>query len=142
MNKKRPFGVGFIAVVNGIAFLTTLLFWGLVFIRHAVPFPSELSDIVGKANAATTYGFMICDTVYSLPLLFIGTFGIWRMSSLGWTAAQMANILWIYSITLILIRDLNSKLSPGGVIFIPFAVISVWSIIYLWKQRDLFWGKY
>jgi hypothetical protein len=94
-----------------------------------------------RANAATTYGFGISDLVWSLPLLFLSCVGLWRLRSWGWTAAQMTNALWVYSMTVVLIRDFYTTLSPGGMLFTPFAIIAVWATYYLWKHRELFWGR-
>jgi hypothetical protein len=138
---KRPTGVSAIAIINGIAFLLTLAFWGTVAIRKLVPFPSELSVMSERANAAVTWGFLVGDIVFSAPLLLLATVGLWRPSALGWTAAQMVNILWVYSMTVVLMRDAFTVLSPGGVLFFPFAFIAVWATVYLWKRRSLFWAS-
>jgi hypothetical protein len=50
----------------------------------------------------------------------------------------MANILWVYSMTVILYRDAHSAFSPGGLLFVPFAVVALWAIPYLWVNRGLF----
>ncbi|MGA3245467.1 MAG: hypothetical protein ABSE41_12685 [Bacteroidota bacterium] len=136
---KRPFGVSAIAIINGIAFFLTLAFWGTVAFKKLVPFPSELTVISERANAAVTWGFLIGDIAFSAPLLLIATMGLWRPSALGWTAAQMVNILWVYSMTVVLMRDAFTVFSPGGMLFLPFALNAVWATIYLWKHRSLFW---
>jgi hypothetical protein len=135
----RPTGVSALAIINGIAFFLTLAFWGIVAFKKLVPFPSELSVMSERANAAVTWGFLLGDMLYSAPLLLLAAVGLWRLSALGWTAAQMANILWIYSMTVILLRDAYTVFSPGGLLFLPFPLISVWAIGYLWKRRSLFW---
>jgi hypothetical protein len=81
---------------------------------------------------------MIGDIAFSAPLLLLGTIGLWKPHAWGWTAAQMVNILWIYSMTIIM-RDDYTSFSPGGLLFTPFVPAAVWSMIYLWKQRRLFW---
>ena len=136
---KRPAGASAIAIINGIAFLLTLIFWGIVALKKLVPFPSELSVTSERANAAVTWGFLIGDIAFSAPLLFLATMGLWRPSALGWTAAQMVNILWVYSMTVVLIRDAFTVFSAGGMLFLPFAINAVWATIYLWKHRSLFW---
>ena len=132
---RRTGGLSFLSIVNGIALVITILFWGLVFFGHLVPFPWDLSSLADRANSAVTYGFMIGDILYSGPLLLMACLGIWRLTSWGWLAAQMANALWIYSMTVILFRDALTTLSPGGLLFIPFALIAVWAIPYLWFRR-------
>jgi hypothetical protein len=138
---RRPTGVTFIAVINGIAFLLTLLFWGTVAFSNAVPFPSGVEGIPDRANAATTWGFLIGDVAFSAPLLLLATIGLWKPRAWGWTAAQMTNILWIYSMTIIILRDAFTSFSPGGILFMPFVPVAVWSIFYLWRHRDLFWSE-
>jgi len=137
----RPIGITVNAIINGVAFLLTLLFWGAVAFSGLVPYPSEVSGIPERANAATTWGFLIGDIAFSAPLLFLATIGLWRPRAWGWTAAQMVNILWIYSMTIIIMRDAYTSFSPGGVLFIPFVPAAVWSMIYLWRKREIFWSR-
>lgn len=134
----RPWGLSFLSAVNGIAFVITLLFWAMVFFGRLVPLPGSLASVADRANAAVTYGFMVGDLVCSVPLLFLACTGLWRLKSWGWLTAQMVNILWIYSMTVILLRDAYTTLSPGGVLFIPFAIVAVWAIPYLWVRRENF----
>lgn len=91
-----------------------------------------------RANSAVTYGFMAGDVLYSVPLLLMACIGIWRLTSWGWMAAQMADILWIYSMTVILLRDAYTTVSPGGILFIPFTLVAIWAIPYLWAPRNDF----
>lgn len=136
----RPTGVTVNAIINGVAFLLTLLFWGTVAFSKLVPYPSDVSGIPERANAATTWGFLIGDLAFSAPLLLLGTIGLLRPRPWGWTAAQMVNILWLYSMTIVLLRDAYTSISPGGLLFAPFVPAAVWSMFYLWRQRKLFWS--
>ncbi|MFZ1290410.1 MAG: hypothetical protein WAR79_09975 [Melioribacteraceae bacterium] len=136
--KIRSAGITFLSIVNSVAFFITILFWGMVFFRRLVPFPGELSSLTERANSAVTYGFMIGDILYSAPLLLFSWFGLWRLKSWGWMSAQMANALWIYSMTIILLRDSYTSMSPGGLLFIPFTIVAIWSIPYLWMRRKDF----
>ncbi len=136
---KRPAGVTFIAIVNGIGFVITLLFWGAVYFETLVPRPASLTVLAERANAATTYGFLLGDILWSAPLLLLATIGLWRPRPWGWTSAQMVNALWIYSMTIVWMRDAYVTISPGALLFTPFAVIAIWATYYLWKQRNLFW---
>ena len=135
---KRPRGITFLAIVNLVAFVVTVMFWAFVYFGQLVPKPGSLESLTERANAAVTYGFMLGDVLYSVPLLVLAGIGLWRLRSWGWLAAQMANTLWIYSMTVILLRDFYSAWSPGGVLFIPFALVAVGSIPYLWIQRRAF----
>jgi hypothetical protein len=43
--------------------------------------------------------------------------------------------------TVIWVRDLYSgTLSPGAVVFAPFAAFAVWASVHLWRVRLRFWG--
>ncbi|MBN2426530.1 MAG: hypothetical protein JXR46_04475 [Calditrichaceae bacterium] len=137
-HKTRLTGFTFLAIINAVAFFVTIIFWGLVFFSHLIPFPGELSSSAERGNSAVTYGFMLGDVFYSAPLLLLAWLGLWKVKSWGWLAAQMANILWIYSMTVILLRDANTSMSPGGLLFIPFLLISIWAIPYLWINRKEF----
>lgn len=133
-------GVVVIASINGLGFLVTLVFWALVLFKKLVPPPGDLANLSERANAATTRGFMIGDMVWSAPLLLIAALGLWRLRPWGWTAAQMVNALWCFSMTVVLVRDAYTTLSPGGVIFFPFVPVAIWATYYLWKNRSIFWG--
>lgn len=138
MAGRRPAGVTLIAVVNGIAAVLHIAFWTLAFLR--LPCPWEAATSLERSLAATTYGFGIADAIWSFPLLLIGAIGLWRMRFWGWTAAQMANVLWWYSFTVLETRDFYTRvLSPGAVVFLPFVFFAFWAAAYLWKKRALFW---
>jgi hypothetical protein len=58
----------------------------------------------------------------------------------GWLSAQMVNLLWLYSMTAIWVRDLyGGQVSPGAVLFSAFPAFSVWAAWYLWRHRERFW---
>ncbi len=137
-DRNRSGGLTFLSIVNAVALFITVLFWGMVFFQRLVPFPSDLTSSADRANSAVTYGFMIGDIFYSAPLLLLAWLGIWRLKSWGWMAAQMTNALWIYSMTIILFRDVHTTMSPGGLLFIPFTIIAIWAIPFLWRHRKDF----
>jgi hypothetical protein len=133
----RPRGIGLIAVVNALAAALHIVFWTLAFLR--LPNPAAATSSVERAMYATTYGFGIADVVWSFPLLAISAVGLWRMRSWGWLAAQMANVLWWYSFTVLGTRDVYAKsLSPGMVVFLPFVLFAFWAATHLWRHRRLF----
>jgi hypothetical protein len=136
--RSRTRGITFISVVNGIGFVVTLGFWLTILATRIVPPPGTFGVLSERANAATTYGFAIGDLVWAAPLLFCSCAGLWRMRFWGWTAAQMTNALWIYSMTVVLFRDLHTSVTPGSILFTPFAVISIWATYHLWVRRRLF----
>ena len=137
-DRHRSGGLTILSIVNAVAFVITVLFWGMVFFRRLVPFPGDLTSLADRANSAVTYGFMMGDVLYSAPLLLFACGGIWKLRSWGWMAAQMANALWIYSMTVILFRDAYTTMSPGGLLFIPFTLVALWAVPYLWVHREDF----
>lgn len=133
----RPGPVTLIAAVNAAGFFFTLLFWTLVAFRLFLK--PDASVLMDRPTAASTLGFLVADCVVALPLLLIGWIGLMKMSFQGWTAAQMANVLWVYALLAVWARDLQlGRLSPGGLAFLPFTVFAVWACLYLWKKRGLF----
>lgn len=135
---RRLHGVTTIAIVNAFAAILTVAFWGLVFLRiFAADVPPGGLD---ASSLSTTFGFMIGDLVWAGLVLIISVLGLWRMRMWGWLAAQMVNILWLYSMTVIWCRDIYSgNISPGAVLFLPFVPFSIWAFFYLWNVRDRFW---
>ncbi len=135
---RAPFSIRLIAIVNGIGFILVVLFWGLVWVERLVPQPWTMTPGPERVNAATTYGFLIGDLIWSAALLLISMIGLRRLRFWGWAAAQAVNVLWIYSMTVIVIRDLFGTMSPGTILFTPFAIFSFWACARLWKVRHLF----
>ncbi len=133
-NSKLHFGIKIIAVVNGIAAILHLLFW--IFAFNRLPSMYSLRNTAEQVNLATTYGFGTADMIWSVPLLFIGSIGLLRNKTIGWLAAHLANVLYWYSLTVILIRDtFSNSISPGTILFLPFAIFSFWAAYFLWKTR-------
>ncbi|MBN1824916.1 MAG: hypothetical protein JW958_01535 [Candidatus Eisenbacteria bacterium] len=133
----RPRAVTVIAVVNGVAGIVTFLFWALVYARLFRGAPIE--DPAIRASASGTLGFLVGDLVWAVPLLFAAAAGVRRLRVWGRDAALMANVLWVYSMTVIWVRDLHAgSVSPGALLFTPFAIFAVWATAYLWKKRNLF----
>jgi len=133
----RPRGVTTIAVINSIGAFLTVAFWGFVFVRvFAVEVPPPGLD---RGSLSTTFGFMIGDLTWASVLLIVSVIGLRRMRDWGWLAAQMVNILWLYSMTVIWCRDIHyDSISPGAVLFSPFIPCSVWAMRYLWNSREQF----
>jgi hypothetical protein len=133
-----PSGLKFIVFINSFAFILTALFWLLVWQKLSSPSPVQL--FFDKGSRASMYGFMLADVIWALPLLLLSVIGLRRKKLWGWTAAQMVNILWLYSITAVWVRDINllARLAPGSIIFFPFALLSFWQCWYLWRKKNLF----
>ncbi|KAA3662467.1 MAG: hypothetical protein DWQ10_02330 [Calditrichaeota bacterium] len=131
---NRPFAISLIAAINGIAALLHLSFWVLAFIKLP-PFGSP-STIAERISLATTYGFGIADLIWSFPFLFLGSILLLKNYLLGWLCAHFANVLYWYSFTVIVTRDSAAgSLSPGTILFLPFAVFAFWAAYSLWKNR-------
>lgn len=137
LDYDRPFGIKLISVVNGIAVVLHLIFWILAFLHlFKLPTPNSMAE---RVNLATTYGFGIADIIWSITFLTVGSIDLWKMKQTGWLAAQFANVLYWYSLTVVITRDLASNtISPGTILFLPFALFSFWIAYYLWKDRDTF----
>ena len=134
---NQTLSIKIIALINGFAALLHLFFWIIAFIR--LPSISLQLNIADRINLATTYGFGIADFIWSVPLLLIGSIGLWKKAEIGWLAALLANVLYWYSFTVIIIRDFYSNsFSPGMKLFLPFVLISFWTTYFLWKNRNLF----
>jgi len=134
----RPRGVTVIAVVNAFAAVLTIAFWGLVLARLFAP-GAVVPAGMDAGSVSTVYGFMVGDFVWAVLTLVVSAAGLWRMKAWGWVAAQMVNILWIYSLTVIWCRDLHlGAISPGAVLFSPFVLFSVWAVFHLWSVRGEF----
>jgi hypothetical protein len=136
MNHKESkyAGIKAISVINGLAAVFHLLFWIMALIK--LPDLTDVGSLDQKINLATVYGFGIADLIFSIPFLLLGSFLLWKRKILGWLAAHMANVLYWYSFTVIISRDLSSAaFAPGTILFMPFALFSIWAAYYLWKVR-------
>ena len=128
-----------IAVVNIVAAVLTLAFWSLVYVKLFSGAKTDAS--IAPAALSATFGFLVGDLVWAVPLLVTSAVGLLKRRAWGLLTAQMVNILWLYSMTAIWVRDLHAGMvSPGAVLFTPFALFAVWAIWYLWKRRGLFSG--
>jgi hypothetical protein len=132
-------GIRVIAVVNAVSAALTLAFWGLGCVRLFAG--REITDPAVRATAAATLGFLVGDLVWSFPLLVLSVPGLLRRRAWGWLVAQMVNVLWAYSMTVIWVRDLyTGSVSPGAILFTPFALFAVGAAVYLWRIRDRFFA--
>jgi hypothetical protein len=123
--------------INTLALVITGGFWYMVWIK--LNEASVLKHFFEKSSIASTYSFMVADLIWAIPLLFFSIIGLSKNKFWGWTVAQMVNILWLYSVTAVLVRDLFlEKLVPGTFIFVPFAVLAIWQIFALWNYRNSF----
>lgn len=139
-NSNRTTWIKIIAFINGISAIMHLFFWITAFVK--LPAISSQKSLADQINLATTYAFGIADFIWSIPLLIIGSIGLWKKAEIGWLAALLANALYWYSFTVIITRDLFSgSISPGTILFLPFALFSFWTTYFLWKNRISFINK-
>lgn len=135
--ERQPKGITVIIVVNIVACLVTIGFWVLVYLRLFTG--PALEDPSLRSSASATLGFLVGDLVWAAPLLMLSAIDLARRREWGLLLAQLTNILWLYSLTVIWVRDLYSHfISPGAILFTPFAIFALWAILYLWRERNLF----
>ncbi|HCA78403.1 MAG TPA: hypothetical protein DEP53_01580 [Bacteroidetes bacterium] len=61
----------------------------------------------------------------------------WRRNDVGILDRRYC-ILWLYSMTIVIMRDGYTSLTPGGALFAPFVPAEIWSMSYLRKKREFF----
>jgi hypothetical protein len=124
---NRTTWIKVIVFINGIAAILHLFFWITAFIK--LPAITSTKNVADQINLATTYGFGIADFLWSVPLLLIGSIGLWKKTGIGWLAALLANSM------------LSDSISPGTILFLPFALVSFWISYFLWNSRSIFLNK-
>ena len=136
-SQKAPRIIPIIAIVNGVAAVLHIVVWSLAFLK--LPWWKDATSETLQMDLLVTYGLGIADLVWSTPLLaFAAVYG-WKRKQSGWLAAQMANVLWGYSFTFILFREISlGAIRPGTMLLFPFAVFALCSAVYLWKYRRFF----
>ena len=133
---EKLFGIKLIAVVNGIAAILHLLFWTAPLTRLTLLIPSIQAPT--NMDIATIYGLGLADLIWSIPLLAIGSIGLWKMKSIGWLAAQFVNVLYWYSHTFVItVSIISGNISFGMFVFLPFGFFSFWAAFHLWKTRNI-----
>lgn len=138
-SEKRPFPVSIIVFVNLVGWISTLGVWIYFHVTGRIPSFNLLNSYWENAYLGIVHGFSIADAIWSNIFLLASVIGLWKMKSWGWTAALMANTIWLYSMTVTFVRDLNTMFTAGTLFFLFFAVFALFSTIYLWIRRDLFW---
>jgi len=137
--KVRPFGVTVIVMVNIFGWVTTEGLWAFLHLTNKIPAINEMNSYFEKSYIGLVNGFTIADLIWSNLTLLLSIFGLWKMKSWGWTAALMANTIWLYTMTFSLVRDFLLTLTGTTLFFIFFALFAFVSTIYLWRKRALFW---
>lgn len=140
-SRVRPKLVTLIVIVNIIGWLTTEGVWIYFHLSGQIPHIDVANSYWEAAYIGLVNGFTTADAIWSNLSLLLSIIGLWHMKAWGWTAAIMANTIWLYSMTFTLVRDLYIGLTAGTAFFLFFAAFAIFSTIYLWKVRDLFWAK-
>lgn len=140
LETHTPF-VTVIVVVNALGWLTTEGIWAYFHATGQIPSIDAGRSYWERSYIGLVNRFTVADAVWSNLTLLGSIVGLWRMRSWGWTAALMANTIWIYSMTFTLVRDLHIGLTAGTAFFLFFAAFAIVSTAYLWARRDLFWGR-
>lgn len=135
----RPSIVTLIVIVNIFGWLTTEGAWVYLHSSGQIPPASGMENYWSKAYIGLVNGFTTADAIWSNFSLLFSIFGLWKMKDWGWTAAIMANTIWFYSMTVTFIRDLTTGLTGFTVFFLFFMGFAMFSSLYLWKNRKLFW---
>jgi len=132
-----PRGLKAIIIVNIIAATITLLFWILILFKVYI-FPSA-NLTMENSTKASTFGYLVADLILAVPILAASISGLSKLKFSGWLLAQFANLLWIYSLLSVWVRDLYAKeITPGDIIFFPLIPFSLWSMQYLWNNKNKF----
>ena len=138
-SSKRPLGVTIVAGVNALGWFATLGFWLALHLEQRIPVQAAATSYWEHAYVGTIRGFAVADSLWSNALLLASVVGLWSLRPWGWTTALMANAIWIYSMTVAIVRDLLTQVTAGMVFFVPFALFALGSSVYLWRQRQRFW---
>ena len=134
MKVSQTTGIKIISGINLLAAALHLLFWGVALVR-LVP----TLDVSNQSSLATTIGIGVADLLWSVPVLLLGSIGLYKKRAIGWLGAQMAHVLYFYSMTFVVVRDgLSGRISPGTYIFMPFTLFALWATYFLWKNRSAF----
>ncbi len=144
MNRKkqdthRPTGVVVIVAVNILGWVATEGAWVYLYLAGRIPEMAQMGSYWERSYLGLVHGFSVADFIWSNIALLAGIAGLWKMKAWGWTAALMANTIWIYSMTFTLVRDLLVGVTFGMVFFLFFALFALGSTVYLWKIRFHFW---
>lgn len=139
--QKRPVFVTVIVVVNALGWLTTEGVWVYFHTTGQIPPIDPAHSYWERSYVGLVHGFTVADAVWSNLTLLASIVGLWRMRSWGWTAALMANTIWVYSMTFTLVRDMYVGLTAGTIFFLFFAAFAMVSTVYLWRTRRWFWHE-
>lgn len=138
--RTRPLTVTVIVVVSAFGWLATEGYWLYLHLTEQIPAITETMSYWERSYLGLARGFAAADLIWSNLALVVSVIGLWRMRAWGWTAAMMANTIWIYTSTFTLVRDLYVGITGGMVFFLAFALFAVWATVVLWRERARFWS--
>jgi hypothetical protein len=130
----RPRVITAMAIITLIGWMATVGSWVPV-ITGITPLPSTWE----KSYVGMIWGFVTSDLVWSQLFSVIAVVGLWKMKNWGWVYAMMINSIWIYTMTLSLVRAMIWEVSFEILFFTPFIVYAIVASVYLWKTRNDFW---
>lgn len=123
---RVPLGIVVISVIMFFVAVATDIFWvGKLFMGV---FPSTMPVEPPVYNA-----FAAPDILLSLCLYF-GAYGLFRLKKYGFIATYVAMGMWLFDSLLVLGITRLSRINIIG----PSLFFVAFTIIYLWKKKDIF----
>ena len=127
--KKVPLGLIVISVVMFFAAVAIDIFWLARFVGKAFPSTMPVNPAVYNAMAAP-------DIILSI-FLYVSTFGLIKLKKYGFVASLVAMGMWLFDSLFVL--GITKSIKLNIVVFSLF--FAVFTIVYLWRKRELFWGQ-
>jgi len=127
--KKVPLGLIVISVVMFFAAVAIDIFWLARFVGKAFSSTMPVNPAVYNAMAAP-------DIILSI-FLYVSTFGLIKLKKYGFVASLVAMGMWLFDSLFVL--GITKSIKLNIVVFSLF--FAVFTIVYLWRKRELFWGQ-
>jgi hypothetical protein len=124
--KRMTLGLVTIAVIMFFAAVATDIFWVGRFAADKFPSTMAIEDRVYNA-------FVAPDLILSI-LLYIGAYGLLKLKKYGLVATYLAMGMWLFDSFFVLGITKLSRINIIG----PSLFFAVFTIIYLWKKKNLF----
>jgi hypothetical protein len=124
--RRMSLGIITIAVIMFFVAVATDIFWVGRLVAGKFPSTMPIEDRVYNAFAAP-------DLVLSV-LLYIGSYGLIKLSKRGFVASYLAMGMWLFDSLLVIGITKLSRINIVG----PSLFFVFFTIIYLWTKKDLF----
>ena len=124
--RRVSLGVITIAVIMFFAAVATDVFWVGRLVAGKFPSTMSIDDRVYNA-------FVAPDLVLSV-LLYIGAYGLIKLSKRGFAASYLAMGMWLFDSLLVIGITKLSRINIVG----PSLFFVFFTVAYLWTKRDLF----